>query len=160
MIEQGENDFVARAEVAADGAAHGVGQRRHVEAKDDFVGIAMKEVGHGCTSGGDGVIGAATGEEGATGIGVGVLQVVADGIDDALRNLRAARTVEVGGGLAVHFFGEGRELLANSRNVEFGCNFILRSRHSVLRGFLSLSQNIGHPRAARTKSANMPYAVA
>ena len=46
--------------------------------------------------------------------------VVRDGVDHALRDLRAARAVEEGDGPAVLLAGEGRELGAQGIDIERG----------------------------------------
>jgi hypothetical protein len=126
VVEAGDEDFVAGAEVAADGAADCIGERGHVGAEDDFVGAAVQEVGHGGAGLGDHGIGVAAGGVGSAGVGVVAAQVVRDGVDHTLRNLRAAGAVEEGGGMSVDGLGERGELRADVVKVEgggsgFGC---------------------------------------
>ena len=118
MIEQGQHNFVAGSKLPSDGAAHGKGERGHVETEDHLVRVAAEEIGHGFAGFGDGLVGAPAGEIGAAGVRVGVLQVTGNGVDHALRNLRSPGTVEVGGGEAIHLFGEGRELGTDGVKVE------------------------------------------
>ena len=61
MVEARDHDFVAGPEFAADGAANGEGQRGHVGAEGDFVGVAVQEVGHGPAGFGDHGVGVAAG---------------------------------------------------------------------------------------------------
>jgi hypothetical protein len=93
VIEARDQDFVARLQFAADRARDHVGQRSHVLSEDDFVGTAMQEVSHGGAGGCDHGIGAASGGVGSGGVGVVAAQVVGDGVDHALRNLRSAGAV-------------------------------------------------------------------
>src|SRR5579862_4808094 len=105
VVEAGDQDFVAGAEVAANSAGHGVGERGHVWAKDDFVGRAVEEVGHGGAGFGDHGVGVAAGGIGSAGVGVVAAQVVRDGVDDALRDLRSSGAVEEDGGMSVNGLG-------------------------------------------------------
>ena len=93
MVEAGDHDLVAGLEVAADRAGDRVGQGRHVGPEGDFVGGAVEEVGHGAAGFGDHGIGVAAGGVGSAGIGVVAAQVVGNGVDDALRDLRPAGAV-------------------------------------------------------------------
>ena len=70
VIEAGDEDFVAGAEVASNGAGHGVSERGHVGAEDDFVGGAVEEVGHGGAGFGEHSVGVAAGGVGSAGVGV------------------------------------------------------------------------------------------
>ena len=106
VIEARDQDFVAGAEVAADGAGHGEGQRGHVGAEDDFVGAAVEEICHGGARIGEHGIGVAAGGVGSASVGVVAAQVVGDGVDDALRHLRSAGAVEEYGGMSVDGLGE------------------------------------------------------
>ena len=104
VIETRDQDFVAGSEVAAadlatKGAGDGVGERGHVGAEDDFVSGAVQEVGHGGAGFGEHGVGIAAGGVGSAGVGVVAAQVVGDGVDDALRNLRSAGAVEEHGGV-------------------------------------------------------------
>ena len=130
VVEAGDDDFVSGLQLAANGAGHGVGQRGHVGAEGDFVGGAVQEVGHGAAGFGDHGVGAAAGGVGSAGVGVVAAQVVGDGVDHALRDLRPAGAVEERGGVSVDGLGEGRELGADGGEVEGGSD-LLSSRHEV-----------------------------
>ena len=80
----------------------------------------MEEVGHGATRARDHGVGVAAGGVGSAGIGVVVTEVGGDGVDHALRDLRAAGSVEEGGGMAVHGLGEGGELRTDVGKIEGG----------------------------------------
>src|SRR5690349_12142724 len=101
VIEAGDDDFISGLQLTADGARDGVGQRGHVRAKGDFVGAAVEEVAHGGAGVGNHGVSAAAGGVGSAGVGVIVAEIVGDGVDDALRDLRSARAVEEDGGVAV-----------------------------------------------------------
>ncbi len=75
VIETGHEDLVPGIEFAADGAAHGIGQRRHVRTEDNFVGGAVQEVGHGGAGFGDHGVGVAAGGVGSAGVGIVAAQV-------------------------------------------------------------------------------------
>ena len=62
----------------------------------------------------------AAGGVGSAGVGVVAAQVVGDGVDHALRNLRSAGAVEEYGGMAVDGLGERGELGADLVEVEGG----------------------------------------
>src|SRR3954468_24332965 len=94
MVEMSEQNLVARAEFASDGATDGEGQRGHVGAEDHLIRIAAEEVRHGGSSFGENGIGALAGGVCATGVGVRVLQVIADGVNNTLRNLGTARAIK------------------------------------------------------------------
>ena len=139
MIEARDYDFVARAKLAvayrsANGAAHGVGERGHVGAEDDFVRGAVQEVGHGASGFGDHGVGVAAGGVGSAGVGVVAAEVVGDGVDDALRDLRAAGAVEEGGLVAVHGLGQRGELGADVGYIKGG---LLSSLHELFLSWAS-----------------------
>ena len=97
------------------------GERRHVVAELDLVRArGAEEVGHGRV----GLVGHRVAElarrERATAVGVGVREVVADGVDHALRDLGAAGAVEERNGPTVLLTGEGRELGAQGIDIEGG----------------------------------------
>ncbi len=118
VIEQCEHDFVAGAEVSSEGAAQGEGERGHVRAEDDFVSIAIQKVGHGGPRLINDAIGIVAGLKGAVGVGVIASEIVGDGVDHALRHLRAAGAVEKDGGISVDGLRERRELRADPIYVE------------------------------------------
>src|SRR5579859_7770802 len=102
VVETGDDDFVSGLQFTTNRARDGVGQRGHVWAESDFVGAAVEEVGHGGAGFGDHGVGAPAGGIGSAGVGVVVAEVVGDGVDHALRNLRAAGAVEESGRVTVH----------------------------------------------------------
>ena len=97
---------------------HGVGQRGHVGAEDDFISGAVEEVGHGGAGFGKHGVGVAAGGVGSARVGVVAAQIIGDGVDDALRNLRSAGAVEERGGVSVDGLGECGELGADVGEVE------------------------------------------
>ena len=132
MIEVGEQNFVARTEFAADGAADGEGQRGHVGAEDHLILVAAKEIRHGGAGFGNDSVGAAAGGVSAAGVGVRVLQIIADGVDHPLRNLSAAGAVEKDRRLAGHGLGQRRELGAHPGEIEGGGFGLVQLAYEVL----------------------------
>ena len=122
VVEGRDHDLVARLERRADAPTDVQGQRRHVVAELDLLGARRaKEVGHGrvCLLGHR--VAELARDEGAARVGVAVRVVVADGVDDALRDLRAAGTVEEDGRPAVRALAsQGRELGAQRLDIERG----------------------------------------
>src|SRR6266513_5001748 len=94
MVEMGHHEFIARTKLASEGAAHGVGKRRHVRAEDGFVRIAAQKICHSGAGVIDDRIGAAAGGVGAASVGIRCRQIIANGVDYALWDLRAAWAVE------------------------------------------------------------------
>jgi len=117
VIEASDEYFVSGLEFAADRAAYSKRQRGHVRTKGDFIGAAVQEVGHGTARFGDHGIRAAAGRVGSAGVGVVAAQVVRDGVNHALRDLRSAGTIEECGRVAVDGLGKGRELGADVGDV-------------------------------------------
>src|SRR3989442_15960003 len=70
VIEMSEQDFIARMKLATNRTADSVGQRGHVGTEDNFVGIAVEEIGHGAAGFGKHGVGVAAGGGGAGRIGV------------------------------------------------------------------------------------------
>ncbi len=126
VVELREQNLVAGAEVAADSAADRERQRSHVLPEDDFVRIAAQEISHRGARAGDDLVGLATGRVLPVGIGVAGFQIMRNGVDHALRDLRAARAVEESWGTAVDRARERGELRADPREIE-------RSFHVVAR---------------------------
>ena len=121
VVETGDQQLVAALQLAADGAAQGESQRRHVGAEDDFIGRAIEEVGHRRASVGDHLVGSAAGDESATRIRVEVRKIVGDGINHPLRNLGAAGSVEEHRRLAVHILLQRGKLLPHPTDVQLAC---------------------------------------
>ena len=128
----GKQDFVARRKFASDSSAHREGERGHVGTKDNFIGRAVEEIPHGSAGGGDHLIRAAAGSESAASVGVVAAQIIADSINDALRNLRAARPVKKHGGMAVHALRERRKLGTDPGDVKHGNGFSMSCRHEFM----------------------------
>ena len=118
MIEQGEHDFVAGDEFAADGAADGVGERGHVLTENDFIGIAIEKISHGGARGGDHLLSIAAGGISAPGVGVVAGKIIGDGGNHLLRDLRAAGAIEKNSGVSVNVLCERGELGADPGQVE------------------------------------------
>jgi hypothetical protein len=76
-----------------EGATHGEGERGHVCAEDDFVGVAIQKVGHGGARFVEDAVGVVAGLIGAVGVGIVARQIVGDGVDYTPRNLRAAGSI-------------------------------------------------------------------
>ncbi len=94
VIERGDDDFVAGLEITGNRSREREGDRGHVLAEDDFVFVAIEEVGHCGAGGGDHRVVAAAGFEGAASVGVGGEEIICDGVHDLLGNLRAGGAVE------------------------------------------------------------------
>ncbi len=121
VIHARDDDLVAGPELAAKGAAHGEGQRRHVRAERDLVGIVRpEEVGAGRVDLGQHRIGLDRGGEGAAMVGIPRLEVRAHRVDALARHLRPARSVQVGHRTAVDGAPQRREVVAQGRDVETG----------------------------------------
>ncbi len=131
VIEQREHDFVACTQLPADRAAHGERKRGHVEAEDDLVRIASEKVGHSRARFGDGFVGATAGKVGSASVGIRVLQIIGNRVDDTLRNLGTAGAVEIGCGMPIYGFRKRRELGADPGEVECGRNVVLSGWHNV-----------------------------
>ena len=101
VIERGDYDFIACFEIASDRSRERESDRRHVLAEDDFVFVAVEEVGHCGARGGDHRVVAAAGFECAAGVGVGGEEIICDGVHDLLGDLGAGGAVKECGGVAV-----------------------------------------------------------
>ena len=118
MIERGDNDFVAGLQIAANRPGERERDGGHVLAEDDFVAVAIEEVGHGGTSRSDRGVVAAAGFERATSVGVRVEEVILDGVHHLFRNLRASGAVEECGWVAIYLEFQRRELFSYPSAVE------------------------------------------
>ena len=100
-------------------------ERRHVVAELDLFGTrGTDQVGHSAMCLVDDRIGRLARREGATGVGVRVGEVSRDGVDDSLRDLGAARSVEEGNGSATLLAAKCRELGAQRFDVEHGSSIM------------------------------------
>ena len=113
MVEQCEHDLVAGAEFPSERTAHGERQCRHVRSEHDFIRVAIQEGAHGRTRFRDHAVGVAAGVVSAAAVGVVAGQVVGDGVNHALRHLRAARPVQKNHGASIDHLRERGELRAN-----------------------------------------------
>lgn len=118
VIKRGDDDFISRFQIARDGARKRERDRRHVLAEDDFVFVAVKEVGHRGARGRDDRVVAAAGFEGTVGVGVSGEEIILHGLHDLLGDLRAGRAVEECGLVAVDLEIERGELLTHPRDIE------------------------------------------
>src|SRR5690348_3011515 len=103
VIESGDDNLIARLQIAADATRERKGERGHVGPKENFGGIAIEKISHGFAGAGDHCIGAATGGKCAAGIGIGIFEIVAESLDYLLWNLRSRCRVEKCGRMAVYF---------------------------------------------------------
>ena len=94
MIKTSHYDLISGIEFTANRPAHGKGERGHVRAEDDLSRIAGKKVRHGATSAGKHRVGTLAGRKGAVGVGIAAAQIIRDGVDHGLGNLRPARAIE------------------------------------------------------------------
>ncbi len=121
VVECRDDDLVAGPERRADRAPDVEGERRHVVAELDLVRArGTEEVGNGRVGLVRDRVAQLTRGERAAAVGVGVREVVADGVDDALRDLRAAGSVEKCDRATGLLPGEGREFGAQGIDIEGG----------------------------------------
>src|SRR5207247_7173021 len=118
VIEMSEQDFIARMKFTCNRAADGVRQRGHVGTKDNFVGSAIEEIGHGTAGFGDGGIEIGSAHVRTASIGIVAVEIAGDGINHTLRDLGAAGAIEKGGGMTVDGLGQRRELGTGPGEVE------------------------------------------
>ena len=120
VIERRDHDLVTGLQAAPEGFREEVREGGHVGAEADLVRVAAEEVGAGRVSLGDRRVGLLAGGEAAAVVGVVVDEVLVNGVEHALRRLRAARPVEIGGRPPVDRPLEGRELAAHVGDVVLG----------------------------------------
>src|SRR5437667_12359351 len=94
--------------LATNRTADSVGQRGHVGTEDNFVGIAVEEIGHGAAGFGNHGVGVAAGRVGAGSIGIVAAEIAGDGINQTLRDWGAAGTIEKHGRMAIYGLGRRR----------------------------------------------------
>ena len=126
-----EQDFIARMKLATNRTADSVGQRGHVGTEDNFVGIAVEEIGHGAAGFGNHGVGVAAGRVGAGSIGIVAAEIAGDGVDHRLRDLGAAGAIEKGGGMTVDGLGQRRELGTGPGEVELCGDLSLGCWHNL-----------------------------
>ncbi len=102
VVEARDDDLVPVRERRADGPAEREGDGRHVGPEADLVSVAgAEEVGRGVTDVMDELVGLEAGCEGAAVVGVAGQEVVVDGPQAGVHDLRAGGTVEPGHRLPV-----------------------------------------------------------
>ena len=101
VIEIGDDDLIAGAPAAPEGARQMEDARRHVVREGDLARGGIEEVGDRGARGQEHRIGLIGGGVRPMGVRVVMQQIVAHRIDDRLRDLRAPRPIEVGDGVAV-----------------------------------------------------------
>ena len=89
--------------------------------------MAVEKIRHGATGFYRDGVGAFAGGKCSVSIGVGLLQIVADGINDPLRNLRSSGTVQKDRRLAIQRLRKAGNCGANPGDVQFGSDFVLLS---------------------------------
>ena len=95
MIQLRDDDLVARRERSTKRARDVVGERRRVRAEDDLRRRCAEEVGYAAARALDQLVRLGARRVGPVRVGVVMIKVVAYGLDDCARNLRAAGAVEV-----------------------------------------------------------------
>ncbi len=121
VIEAGADDLVARSPGAGKGPAEGQGDRRHVLPEGDLLGNGrVHQIGNGAPRRMLDLPRLFAGCERTAQVGTTPGEDGAHRIDDALRDLRAARTVRVHGREIADGSAQGGELAADGRDVEHG----------------------------------------
>ena len=133
VIQPGQHNFVAGAELPGQRAAEMEGEGCHIVSKDHFVRVAAQQISHGLVGRSDHRIRAQAGFKAAVGVGIAPGQVVHHRPDHIPVDLRAAGVVEKYGGPAVILLLQGRELLANRVDIQ----------HKILRFVLGVTQLVG-----------------
>src|ERR1700680_3711792 len=89
MVERGDYNFVSGVHLATDGPGECEGDGGHVLAKTYFIGRAIEKIGHGLARAANHGVVAAAGGERSAGVGIIVEEIILNGVDDLLGNLRA-----------------------------------------------------------------------
>ncbi len=119
VVERRHHDLVARRQGAANGTAQREGQCGHVGTEDDLARIGgVQEVGCRGVGAVECGVGPRAREEGAVGVGVLRAQIVDDAVDAVLRDLRAARIVQIDDGTSALLHRQRREVRADGGGVE------------------------------------------
>ncbi len=113
MIQASDYDLISRIQFAADRPADGKGQRGHICAEDHLFRIAGKKVRHGGTGADKHGVGTLAGGKDAVCVGIAGAQIIGDCVDDALRNLRPAWSIEKNSGMSVDGLRQRRKLGAD-----------------------------------------------
>jgi hypothetical protein len=118
MIQARQDDLITRANVTPKCAADRKGQRGHVRSENHLVRSTSQQISHNGARCVNCLVSTATGCKCAMGIGIVVDQIIGDGIDHPLRNLRPARTIEKHGRMSIHLLCQRRKLCANPGQIE------------------------------------------
>ena len=118
VIEIGQHDLIAGLELPPQGAAERESQAGHVGTENGFVCVTAEEVGSGLVGCGNDLVGALAREKRPVGVGVGVDERIADGVDNALRDLRTARSIQKDDGRTGDLKRQGGKLRADPSEVE------------------------------------------
>src|SRR2546421_4818607 len=110
MIQLRDDDLVARRKRATERARDVVGERRRVRAENDLGGRRAEEVCYAAARALDQLVRLGARRVGPVRVGVVMIKVVAYGLDDCARNLRAAGAVEVCDGVSFVLASERGEV--------------------------------------------------
>src|SRR5690606_8733913 len=122
MIQASQHNLIPRSPGPGQGAAEGHRQAGHVLPKDDLVrGGCIVEVGYGLPRFLHHFVGIVAAGKGAAQVAAALLQIVADGIDNLLRCLRAAWAIQVEDRGAVYLSFQCRKMLSPKRGVKGYC---------------------------------------
>ena len=118
MVKAGDYDLIARTQFAPDRAADRERERSHICAEDHLCRIAGKKVRHGLAGAGKDGLGTLAGGKGAVHVGIAAAQIIADGVNDTLRNLRATWSIEKNSRMAIDGLRKRRKLGADPGYIE------------------------------------------
>jgi len=118
VVDLGDEHLVAGREAGGERLGQHEAQRRHVGSERDLLRQAAEHVRHSGASGEDDLVGLFGRGEEAVCVAVVLDEVLAHGVEDALRGLRATRAVEVGDRLTIDGPRQGGELSAHPSDVE------------------------------------------